>query len=130
LSIKTLKEKNGAFNNLEDVFKGIREPEAPRHPAPHRRKKKPLLHRHPLTTKLPDSPTLSYHLRDLAPFFLTQKNGKYELITMGKDAYNLLQKTSATAKSSCYRAYLLSHSSFDVFNGFRMSRTRLVRAAA
>jgi DNA-binding transcriptional ArsR family regulator len=49
------------------------------------------------TTKSPDSPTLSYHLRELAPF-ITQKQGKYELTTIGKDAYNLLLKTASYGK--------------------------------
>jgi|WetSurMetagenome_2_1015567.scaffolds.fasta_scaffold124179_2 hypothetical protein len=49
------------------------------------------------TSKLPDSPTLSYHLRELAPF-INQKQGKYELSPIGKDAYNLLLKTGTYGK--------------------------------
>ncbi len=45
------------------------------------------------TSKIPDSPTLSYHLRELAPF-IDQREGKYELTSLGKDAYNLLLKTA------------------------------------
>ena len=43
-------------------------------------------------SKIADSPTLSYHLKSLAPF-IEQKDGKYRLTTIGKDAYNLLLKT-------------------------------------
>jgi len=45
------------------------------------------------TTKSPDSPTLSYHLRNLAPF-LELKDGKYDLNSMGKAAYTLLLRTA------------------------------------
>ncbi len=48
-------------------------------------------------SKAPDSPTLSYHLKNLSPFIM-QHNGKYELTPIGKDAYNLLLKTSAYNK--------------------------------
>jgi hypothetical protein len=48
-------------------------------------------------SKIPDSPTLSYHLRELAPF-ISQKSGKYELTPIGKDAYNLLLKTATYGK--------------------------------
>ena len=44
------------------------------------------------SSKISDSPTLSYHLRSLAPF-IEQKEGKYRLTAIGKDAYNLLLKT-------------------------------------
>ncbi len=47
--------------------------------------------------KIPDSPTLSYHLRELAPL-VEQKQGKYQLTAMGKDAYSLLQKTATYGK--------------------------------
>jgi len=40
----------------------------------------------------PDSPTLSYHLKTLAPF-LEQKNGRYDLNSIGKAAYTLLLRT-------------------------------------
>lgn len=45
-------------------------------------------------TRSPDSPTLSYHLRNLAPF-LEQKDGKYDLNPIGKAAYALLLRTTA-----------------------------------
>ena len=48
-------------------------------------------------SKVADSPTLSYHLKSLAPF-IEQKEGKYRLTAMGKDAYNLLLKTHAYDK--------------------------------
>jgi DNA-binding transcriptional ArsR family regulator len=48
-------------------------------------------------TKTADSPTLSYHLRELSPF-IRQEKGKYELTPMGKDAYNLLLKTATYGK--------------------------------
>lgn len=48
-------------------------------------------------SKIPDSPTLSYHLKSLAPF-IEQKEGKYRLTAIGIDAYNLLLKTHAYDK--------------------------------
>lgn len=45
------------------------------------------------TANLPDSPTLSYHLKTLSPF-VTQHKGRYTLTTIGKAAYSLLLKTS------------------------------------
>jgi hypothetical protein len=48
-------------------------------------------------SKISDSPTLSYHLKNLAPF-IEQKEGKYWITSMGKDAYNLLLKTHAYDK--------------------------------
>ena len=45
------------------------------------------------TTKFTDSPTLSYHLRNLAPF-LESKDGRYELNPIGKAAYTLLLRTA------------------------------------
>ena len=43
-------------------------------------------------TRSPDSPTLSYHLKNLAPF-LEQKDGRYDLNPVGKAAYTLLLRT-------------------------------------
>jgi len=43
-------------------------------------------------TRSPESPTLSYHLKTLAPF-LEQKDGKYDLNPIGKAAYTLLLRT-------------------------------------
>lgn len=48
-------------------------------------------------TRSPDSPTLSYHLRNLVPF-LEQKEGKYDLNPLGKAAYTLLLRTAAYSK--------------------------------
>jgi len=48
-------------------------------------------------TKSPDSPTLSYHLRNLTPFFEV-KDGRYDLNPVGKAAYNLLLKTATYDK--------------------------------
>ncbi len=48
-------------------------------------------------SKIPDSPTLSYHLRELSPF-IQQKEGKYQLTPIGRDAYNLLLKTASYGK--------------------------------
>ena len=45
-------------------------------------------------TRSPDSPTLSYHLRSLAPF-LEQQHGRYRLNPVGKAAYTLLLRTTA-----------------------------------
>ena len=44
-------------------------------------------------TRSPDSPTLSYHLRNLASF-LEQKDGRYGLNPIGKAAYTLLLRTA------------------------------------
>ena len=44
-------------------------------------------------TKISDSPTLSYHLRSLAPF-LDQRDGRYSLTPIGKSAYSLLLRTA------------------------------------
>ena len=43
-------------------------------------------------TRAPDSPTLAYHLKTLAPF-LEQKEGRYDLTPIGKAAYTLLLRT-------------------------------------
>ncbi len=45
------------------------------------------------TTHAPDSPTLAYHLRALAPF-LTQTQGRYDVNPVGKAAYRLLLRTT------------------------------------
>jgi hypothetical protein len=45
------------------------------------------------TVNIPDSPTLSYHLKTLSPFVIQQK-GRYSLLPVGKAAYSLLLKTS------------------------------------
>jgi hypothetical protein len=96
--VTIVSEKSEAFNNFEqDVFKALEN-----------QKRRDILRligeKHRITfteilntTKLPDSPTLSYHLRELAPF-TTQKSGNYELSPLGKDAYNLLQKTATYSK--------------------------------
>ena len=44
-------------------------------------------------TKSSDSPTLSYHLRNLAPF-LELEDGRYDLNPIGKAAYTLLLRTA------------------------------------
>jgi DNA-binding transcriptional ArsR family regulator len=62
-------------------------------------------------SKVADSPTLSYHLKSLAPF-IEQKEGKYRLTTIGKDAYNLLLKTHAYDKLA-----LLQKNKFGVILG-------------
>lgn len=49
------------------------------------------------TSKIADSPTLAYHLRELAPF-IAQKEGRYELTPIGKDAFSLLLKTASYNK--------------------------------
>ncbi len=45
-------------------------------------------------TKSPDSPSLSYHLRNLSPF-LELKDGRYDLNPIGKAAYTLLLRTAS-----------------------------------
>jgi hypothetical protein len=49
------------------------------------------------TVNIPDSPTLSYHLKTLSPFLL-QKEGGYTLSTLGKAAYDLLLRTSSYSR--------------------------------
>lgn len=44
-----------------------------------------------------DSPTLSYHIKSLAPF-IEQRDGKYSLTPIGKAAYTLLLRTAAYNK--------------------------------
>ena len=52
--------------------------------------------------KVPDSPTLSYHLKTLAPF-IEQQGGKYRLTGMGKDAYNMLLKAGTYDKLTIFQ---------------------------
>lgn len=52
--------------------------------------------------KVPDSPTLSYHLKTLAPF-IEQQSGKYRLTPMGKDSYNLLLKAGTYNKLAVFQ---------------------------
>jgi DNA-binding transcriptional ArsR family regulator len=44
-------------------------------------------------SRVPDSPSLSYHLRILAPF-MEQRDGRYGLTRIGRAAYTLLLRTS------------------------------------
>jgi len=53
------------------------------------------------SVKVPDSPTLSYHLKTLSPF-VEQREGKYGLTVMGRDAYNLLLKTSSYSRLALF----------------------------
>ena len=53
------------------------------------------------SVKVPDSPTLSYHLKTLSPF-VEQKEGKYGLTVIGRDAYNLLLKTSSYSRLAVF----------------------------
>jgi len=62
-------------------------------------------------SKIPDSPILSYHLKSLAPF-VEQKNGRYRLSPLGKDAYNLLLRTTTYNKLA-----LLQKNKFEVTIG-------------
>ena len=91
-------EKTEAFENLEqDVFKAL-ENQKRRDILRLIGEKKGISFTEVLNaSKITDSPTLSYHLRELAPF-IRQKGGKYELTPMGRDAYNLLLKTASYGK--------------------------------
>ena len=51
--------------------------------------------------KVPDSPTLSYHLKTLNPF-VEQRDGSYKLTVIGRDAYNLLLKTSSYSRLALF----------------------------
>jgi len=53
-------------------------------------------------SKIPDSPTLSYHLKSLAPF-IEQQKGKYRLTPIGKDSYNLLLRTATYNKVALFQ---------------------------
>ena len=46
------------------------------------------------SARIPDSPTLSYHLKILGPF-VEQRAGRYGLSRLGKAAYTLLLRTTA-----------------------------------
>lgn len=48
--------------------------------------------------KIPDTPTLAYHLRSLNQF-IKQENGRYQLTPIGKDAYSLLLRTTEVSSS-------------------------------
>ena len=52
--------------------------------------------------KIPNTPTLSYHLKTLSPF-IEQRNGKYYLTPIGKDAYNLLLRTTTYNKLALFQ---------------------------
>ena len=51
--------------------------------------------------KVPDSPTLSYHLKTLGPF-VEQRDGRYGLTVMGRDAYSLLLKTPSYSRLALF----------------------------
>jgi len=75
-------------------------------------------------SKVPDSPTLSYHLRSLAPF-IEQKEGKYQLTLIGKDAYNLLLRTTTYNKLA-----LLEKNKYEVTLGNALIWGAAIAAAA
>ena len=52
--------------------------------------------------RIPDSPTLAYHLKSLAPF-IEQRKGTYSLTPMGKDAFNLLLKAGTYGKIALFQ---------------------------
>jgi hypothetical protein len=96
--VKSLTEKNDQAQNLEqDVFKAL-ENQKRRDILRLVGEKRNISFTDILNvSKIPDSPSLSYHLRELSPF-INQKSGKYELTPMGKDAYALLLKTGTYGK--------------------------------
>jgi hypothetical protein len=51
--------------------------------------------------KLPDSPTLSYHLKTLSSF-IEQRDGRYHLSPLGKEAYSFLLKTTSYGKVAVF----------------------------
>lgn len=91
-------EKPEAYKNLEqDVFKAL-ENQKRRDILRLIGEKKGISFTEVLSAnRIQDSPTLSYHLRELAPF-IQQKRGKYELTPMGRDVYSLLLKTASYGK--------------------------------
>jgi hypothetical protein len=96
--VKSLAEKKDQAQNLEqDVFKAL-ENQKRRDILRLVGEKRSISFTDILNvSKIPDSPTLSYHLRELSPF-INQNSGKYELTPMGKDAYALLLKTGTYGK--------------------------------
>jgi len=52
--------------------------------------------------RIPDSPTLAYHLKSLTPF-IEQRKGTYRLTPMGKDAFNLLLKAGTYGKIALFQ---------------------------
>ena len=52
--------------------------------------------------RIPDSPTLAYHLKSLAPF-IEQRRGTYHLTAMGKDAFNMLLKAGTYGKMALFQ---------------------------
>ena len=92
--LKTNNEKNEIINLEEEVFKAL----------DHQMRRDILRYIGEEKTvgfteimnnvKVSDSPTLSYHLKPLGPF-VEQRDGKYGLTVIGRDAYNLLLKTSS-----------------------------------
>jgi len=74
--------------------------------------------------KIPDSPTLSYHLRSLAPF-IKQENGKNSLTPIGKDAYSLLLRTTTYNKLA-----LLQKNKYEVALGNALIWGAAIAAAA
>jgi len=75
-------------------------------------------------SKIVDSPTLSYHLRSLAPF-VQQKDGKYRLSPIGKDAYSLLLRTTAYNKLA-----VLQKNKYEVILGNTLIWIAAIAAAA
>jgi len=75
-------------------------------------------------SKIVDSPTLSYHLRSLAPF-MQQKDGKYRLTPIGKDAYSLLLGTTTYNKLA-----LLQKNKYEVTLGNIVIWIAAIAAAA
>src|SRR3972149_4951218 len=75
-------------------------------------------------SKIPDSPTLSHHLRSLAPF-IKQENGKYSLTPIGKDAYSLLLRTTTYNKLA-----LLQKNKYEVTLGNTLIWGAAIAAAA
>ena len=52
--------------------------------------------------RIPDSPTLAYHLKGLAPF-IEQRKGTYHLNPMGRDAFNMLLKAGTYGKMALFQ---------------------------
>ncbi len=98
-----LAEKDEAFRNFEqDVFKAL-ENQKRRDILRLVGERKGIAFTEVLNvSKIQDSPTLSYHLRELSPF-IEQDQSKYYLTPMGKDAYNLLVKTSTYGKVAWFQ---------------------------
>ena len=78
--------------------------------------------------KIADSPTLSYHLRTLAPF-VERQNGSYKLTPIGQDAYSLLLKTAAYSKLVFHMGMSMTEEEHQKWPGMNVSKNKKLAKA-